>query len=94
MVYQVLPGQRSNPRLERLGYLFVLSCALNVAWLFAWHFLLIPLSMLVMLGLLGTLIAIYERLETGKNEVTRPENVRRAAPLQRLPRLDYGRYRC
>ena len=73
VVVQALPGQRNNPRLERLGYLFVLSCALNIAWLFSWHFLLIPLSMLVMLGLLGTLILIYERLEIGKHEVTRVE---------------------
>ena len=73
VVYQALPAQRSNPRLARLGYLFVLSCALNIAWLFSWHFLLIPLSMLIMLGLLGTLIVIYQRLETGKNQVTRLE---------------------
>lgn len=73
VVYQALPAQRNNPRLERLGYLFVLSCTLNVAWLFSWHFLLIPLSMLVMLGLLASLIMIYERLEIGKNEVTRAE---------------------
>ena len=73
VVYQALPAQQNNPRLGRLGYLFVLSCALNIAWLLCWHFLLIPLSMLVMLGLLATLIVIYERLEIGKNEVTRPE---------------------
>lgn len=73
VVYQALPAQRNNPRLARLGYLFVLSCAFNIAWLFSWHFLQIPLSMLAMLGLLGTLIAIYERLGIGKNEVTRGE---------------------
>ena len=73
VVYQALPAQRSNPRLARTGYLFVISCVFNIAWLFAWHFLQIPLSMLVMLGLLGTLIAIYERLETGKSQVTRAE---------------------
>ncbi len=75
VVYQALPGQRDNPRLEQLGYLFVLSCAFNIAWLFAWHFLLIPLSLLLMLGLLGTLILLYERLEIGKNEVTRGETL-------------------
>ncbi len=81
VVYQALPAQRHNPRLERLGYLFVLSCALNVAWLFSWHFLLIPLSMLVMLGLLATLIIIYERLEIGKNEVACTETFAARLPF-------------
>ena len=73
VVYQALPAQRNNPRLKRLGYLFIVSCAFNIAWLFAWHFLQIPLSMLVMLGLLGTLIAIYERLGVGKRQDSRIE---------------------
>ena len=73
VVYQALPSQRNNPRLKRLGYLFIVSCAFNVAWLFAWHFLQISLSMLMMLGLLGTLVAIYERLGIGKSQVTRAE---------------------
>lgn len=30
-IYQALPAQRENPRLRRVGYLFVLSCAANVA---------------------------------------------------------------
>ena len=73
VVYQALPAQRNNPRLKRLGYLFIVSCTFNIAWLFAWHFLQIPLSMLVMLGLLGTLIAIYERLGVGKRQDSRTE---------------------
>ena len=73
IVYQALPAQRHNPRLVRLGYLFVLSCALNVVWLFTWHYLLIPLSLPVMLGLLGTLILMYQRLEIGQSRVSRGE---------------------
>ena len=75
IVYQALPAQRHNPRLVRVGYLFVLSCALNVTWLFAWHYLLIPLSLPVMLGLLGTLIVIYQRLEIGQSRVSRGETL-------------------
>ena len=70
VVYQALPGQRDNPRLRRVGYLFALSCALNIAWLFAWHYLLIGLSLVIMLGLLATLIALYERLEIGRDAVS------------------------
>ena len=61
-VFQALPAQRENPRLRRLGYLFALSNLLNAAWLFCWHYNLFGLSVLVMLGLLGLLIASYRAL--------------------------------
>ncbi len=73
VVYQALPAQKHNPRLERLGYWFVLSCAFNFSWLLAWHYGAIWLSQLFMLGLLGSLIMSYVRLGIGKTEVSRPE---------------------
>lgn len=60
--YQALPSQRDNPRLQRLGYAFALSCVCNAAWLFAWHYLQIPLAWVLIVALLITLIACYERL--------------------------------
>ncbi len=50
--------------LQKIGWLFVLSSAANIAWLLAFHHLQIGLSMLIMLALLGSLLAIYLRLET------------------------------
>lgn len=47
---------------EAIGPLFIANCAANVAWLFAWHYLQFGLAMALMLGILGTLIAIYLRL--------------------------------
>ena len=69
VVYQALPSQRDNPRLRRVGYLFVASCAFNVLWLFAWHNLQVGLSLVLMLALLASLILIYERLGIGKRDV-------------------------
>lgn len=34
----------------------------NIAWIFAWHWQLLPLSLAVMLVILGTLIALAERI--------------------------------
>jgi len=65
-VYQVLPAQRGNPRLQRIGYLFALSCVANMAWLFLWHYEYFVLTVLVMLTLLLLLIAIYLRLGIGR----------------------------
>jgi len=68
-VYQALPGQKESPRLRELGYLFALSGLLNAAWLFCWHYNQFGLSVLVMLGLLGLLIASYLRLDVGRTPV-------------------------
>jgi hypothetical protein len=52
-----------------LGYLFALSGLFNAAWLFCWHYNQFALSVLVMLGLLGLLIASYLRLDVGRTPV-------------------------
>ncbi len=51
--------------------LFVANCLTNAAWIFTWHHLLVELSVLLMLVLLGTLIAIYVRLRTGPTQTQR-----------------------
>lgn len=72
-VYQALPSQRDNPRLRRVGYLFALSCAANVAWLFLWHYEVFPLTLVAMVALLLLLIAVYLRLGIGRTEVSTVE---------------------
>ena len=69
-VYQALPAQRENPRLQRIGYLFALSCLANVAWLPLWHYEQFALTVIAMLTLLLSLIAIYLRLEIGRVRVS------------------------
>jgi len=65
VVYQALPAQRNNARLQRIGWLFALSCLANAAWLFLWHYNYFPLTVVVMLLLLLLLIGIYLRLDIG-----------------------------
>ncbi|MBI5031457.1 MAG: tryptophan-rich sensory protein [Chloroflexi bacterium] len=72
-LYQALPSQRDNPRLQRIGWLYALSGVLNAGWLFAWHYELFPLSVVVMLALLVTLIGIYLRLDNGRVQVSATE---------------------
>lgn len=73
-IYQLLPTQRDNPRIQQVGYLFALSGIANMAWLFFWHYEYFVLTVMVMLILLLLLIAIYLRLQIGKVQV---------APLER-----------
>ena len=73
-IFQALPAQRENPRLREIGFLFVLSCLMNIAWLFLWHYEFFVLTLVAMLALLGLLILIYLRLGIGRGEA--PANER------------------
>lgn len=68
-VYQVLPAQRTDPRLRSIGYLYALSCLANSVWIFMWHYNYFTVSVLVMLVLLASLLAIYVRLDIGRATV-------------------------
>lgn len=59
--------------LEKIGWLFALSCLANGGWLLTFHHLQIGLSMLLMLVLLGCLAGIYLRLDAKKSNVSTPE---------------------
>ncbi len=66
-LYQVRFLNREWPDfLEKTGWLFVLSCTANAGWLPAFHYLQIGLSLLIMLVLLGSLVAIYLRINDGQ----------------------------
>ncbi len=54
---------RSGVIARRIGGWFALSCVINIAWVFCWHFFLIGLSALLMFALLLTLIVITRKLQ-------------------------------
>lgn len=73
-VYQTAFWNKLTPVfMQRIGWLFALSCIANAGWLFAFHHLQIGLSVFVMLVLLGSLTAIYLRLGIGKTEAPAAE---------------------
>jgi benzodiazapine receptor len=72
-IYQFLPSQQKNPRLQRVGYLFVFSSLTNIAWLFLWHYEIFTLTLVAMLTLLLLLIVIYLRLGIGRSQVSTRE---------------------
>lgn len=73
-VYQALPSRRADPLLRRLGYLPALSGLFNVAWIFLWQYELFVPTVVAMVGLLLTLIAIYLRLDQGRTARSRTED--------------------
>jgi hypothetical protein len=70
VIFQFRPSQKESPRLRRLGYLFAASNIANAAWLFAWHYNLFGLSVLIMLILLTLLIASYLRLDVNRSRAS------------------------
>ncbi len=67
-----VPDAASDP-LTRVGVLFLASCSANIGWIFAWHYRLLPLSLLLMAALLISLILIYLRLEVGRSNAAAAE---------------------
>ena len=54
---------------QSLGWLFLITCLLNSAWIVAWHYEQLPLSVLIMSGLLVALILINIRLTPTSNNL-------------------------
>jgi len=69
VVFQLLYSQKEKGFHERIGWLFVVSCLLNIVWLFLWQYEYLSISVVLMFMLLATLIAIYLRLNIGKSTV-------------------------
>jgi len=72
-IYQALPSQRMNPRLQATGWWITLGGIANSAWIFLWHYNQFPLTLIAMLVLLSTLIVTYLRLGIGRKAVTAGE---------------------
>jgi hypothetical protein len=72
-VYQALPAQREDARLVKIGWAVVVVNLANASWIFFWHYLLFPLSLLAMVTLLAALLFIYTGLEIGKSTATSVE---------------------
>ena len=60
--YQYSARSAGEDFLEKIGYLFTLSCLANIVWIFLWHYEYIELA---------SLIGIYLKLDVGRAEVSR-----------------------
>lgn len=68
-VFQALPSQRENPRLQAIAGWAILGGLANIAWIFLWHYEQFVGTLGAMLILLATLIAIYLRLGAGRTRL-------------------------
>ncbi len=73
--------EKMDPIIDKLGWLFVFSCILNVAWLLAWHYEQVELSVLIMASFLGTLIYIFNKINIGIKKINNLEKWISQAPF-------------
>jgi hypothetical protein len=70
IIYQAVDSVKKDADgtdyLNKTGWFFVLSNIANLAWIFTWHYELVPASLLFMMLLLISLLAIYLRLGIGE----------------------------
>ena len=57
-------NKEQKPFVSKVVVLFNINCLLNITWIFAWHYKIFPLSLIIMLGLLYTLILISRVIKT------------------------------
>ncbi|MDO4189244.1 MAG: tryptophan-rich sensory protein [Lachnospiraceae bacterium] len=72
----------ANVFVELVGPWFIISCILNIGWIFSWHYDKIGLSMLFMVGLLFSLIVINLRISP--SSIMQATNTKSIALLARL----------
>ncbi len=75
VVYQALPRERGSDYQGKIGWLFVLSSIINIAWIFVWQSEYLVVSVVLILAYLLTLITIYLRLNIGKEKVKTSERL-------------------
>ncbi len=73
--------QKVDPIIEKIGWLFIVSCLLNVSWLLAWHYEFVGLSVLIMVSFLVNLLFLFLKIGVGKTKVNELEKWISHAPF-------------
>jgi hypothetical protein len=73
MIFSLRKPQSGTGFMEKVGILFAITCLANVGWIFSWQYRVLPVSLGCMIVLLGSLVAIYRRLDVGRSTAGGPE---------------------
>ena len=74
-IFQALPSQRENPRLQATGWWIVLGGIANSIWIFLWHYNQFPLTVVAMLVLLVSLLVVYVKLGVNRSKISTAEKL-------------------
>jgi len=73
LITSIKTPEQNDSFVQKIGVLFFVTCIANVAWIFSWHYEILPLSLIFMVVLLVTLAIIYERLDVGRKAASPTE---------------------
>ncbi len=63
LVFVIIQFREQNkPMVQAIGWTFAISCLLNALWILAWHYQQLPLSVLIISGMLAALLIINHKL--------------------------------
>lgn len=68
--WQLLPAQRNNALLDKIGLYYIFSCLGNIVWIFVWQYRYPVWSIIPILVMLEQLIQIYLVLKTNTAKVS------------------------
>lgn len=63
-IYQALPSQRGTKVLDQIAPVYWVASLANTAWIVLWHYEQFPITIIVIVVLLLSLIAIYRKVDT------------------------------
>lgn len=70
-----LSKKKSHNITQKIWPRFLLSCATNIGWIFAWHYQQVALSMLILIAFLIIVIVIGYKVQLGQKLWTRKEKL-------------------
>ena len=80
-IYSVTPKGKANPDVDNITTWFVASNIFNTLWIFLWHYQQFVMTLVPIIGLLISLLAIYLRLGIGKTQRPLTEKLLVATPF-------------
>lgn len=80
-IYILTKRGMANEKIDSIAWWFVAANIFNAAWIFFWHYEIFTITLIIMLALLVSLIAIYLKLGIGKAKRDLVEKLAVAAPF-------------
>jgi hypothetical protein len=71
--FSALKNKKTAQIIEKIGLGFIITCLFNIAWIFAWHWQFLILSVGVMIGLFLSLIRLNLRLKYNSEKISSTE---------------------
>ena len=68
LVWQIVDAYRKKTKgfVQQIGVWFLLSCLANISWIFAWHYQIVWLSVLVIIAFLVIQIVLANKVKIGQ----------------------------